>query len=193
VSTGPLVVTALRTEYAALLKCGLHVERCGMGETRARRWASECDTDAAALAVVGVAGGLDPALRAGDVVIATEVHDEHAWTALSDVSSLVADLRREGLPVSAGPIACSQHLMMDRAERARLHVAGALCVDMESAAIAQAWAQRSPLAVVRVVVDTVDAGLLHPATVPRGIRALRTIRRIAPALGRWCDTIIAER
>jgi 4-hydroxy-3-methylbut-2-enyl diphosphate reductase len=187
-SNGLLVVTALRSEHAALVGTGLRVERCGMGEQRAYAWVrSRGDDLPDALLIIGVAGGLDPALRATDVVVATSVQDRGNDVVLPGGAGLVAQLRRIGLTVRTGPIACSQNLRMDNAERAELHRAGALCVDMESAAIVRAWAARTPITVVRVVVDTVRAGLLHPATIPNGVRALWTIRRSAPAVRAWSD------
>jgi 4-hydroxy-3-methylbut-2-enyl diphosphate reductase len=180
-------VTALRSEYAALLGRvpGVRVERCGMGPEAAMRWAADADADSAgALVVLGVAGGLDPAIESGDVVVATEVRDEHGRMLLRGAAPLVAQLRRLGLRVHSGPIVSQQHIA-GAPDRARLRASGALAVDMESAAIVRGWHKRTPVAVVRVVVDTTHTGVYHPATVPNGIRALRTIRRIVPAAREW--------
>ena len=96
--SGLVVVAALRTEYASLVGRvpGATVERCGMGPERVRRWLprlAELDPDA--LVVAGVAGGLDPSLRPGDVVVASEVRDEHGRIILRAASPLVAELRRD--------------------------------------------------------------------------------------------------
>ena len=56
---------------------------------------------------------------------------------------------------------------------------------MESAAIVRHWAGRTPVTVVRIIVDTRRRGLVHPATVPNGARALWTMRRVARALQTW--------
>ena len=84
-----LAVVALRSEYAAVLGCGIRTDRCGMGEANANRWASRRHDGVEALAVIGVAGGLDPALTATDVVVATEVRDHHTHTGLPDPAALV--------------------------------------------------------------------------------------------------------
>lgn len=178
-----LVVAALRTEYLALCGHGLSLARCGLGERRARRWAQrQSGTGVEHLVLVGVSGGLELDLRATDVVVASSVLDGRTSTALPPADDLAAALVRAGLHVQTGAIATSQQLLMGRPQRAALHAAGALCVDMESAGIVQGWAGRSPVTIVRVVVDTPHAGLLHPATIPNGVRALVTIRRVARVL-----------
>jgi 4-hydroxy-3-methylbut-2-enyl diphosphate reductase len=182
-----LVVTALRSERTALLgvRPGLQVERCGMGPAAAEAWATRYrSADVGALAVLGVAGALDPALEAGDVVVASEVRDEQGRRVLRGAAPLVAELRAMGLRVRSGPIV-SQRVIAGAPDRARLRASGALAVDMESAALVRAWDGRTPAAAVRVIVDTVHTGVYHPATVPNGMRALWTLRRIVPALETW--------
>src|SRR5262249_26970830 len=73
-----LAVAPLRVEARPVRRGapGAEVVVSGFGPTRARRAAlsvAQRAGDAAAVAVVGFAGGLDPALRPGDVVVATEV------------------------------------------------------------------------------------------------------------------------
>ncbi len=192
-STPLLVVAALRSEYAALLSVGPDavLERCGMGPERVRRWLPRLDGLASgAVVVAGVAGGLDPALRPGDVVVATEVRDESGRIALRAAAPLVAELRRRGLRVRTGPVVSTDHIVTHRAERERLAGTGAVAVDMESAAIVRAVRGRPgrlPIAVVRVVVDTVDTPIARLRTLPAGAKALGALRRVGPALRAWAE------
>ena len=194
-SGGLLVVTALRSEYAALAGQvpGATMARCGMGPERVQRWLPQFDAIAPdAVVVAGVAGGLDPTLRPGDVLVATEVRDEHGRTVLRAAAPLVADLRRMGIPVRTGPMVSRDHLVGGAEERARLAATGALAVDMESAALVRRSAHL-PTAVVRVVVDTAFSPVARLATVPAGAKALLTLRRTGPALRRWSDLIAPRR
>jgi 4-hydroxy-3-methylbut-2-en-1-yl diphosphate reductase len=189
--TGALVVvTALRSEYAALVNQipGATLERCGMGPDRVREWLPRLSQlQPQIVAVAGVAGGLDPSLRSGDVVVASEVRDERGRIVLRAAAPLAAELRRMGLRVRTGPIHSSDHIISGAA-RERLAATGALAVDMESAAIVRSLHERGiPIAVVRVIVDTVHSPLHRIATVPAGARALRVLRRTGPALRRWAD------
>ncbi len=114
-----------------------------MGPEKVREWLphlAELAPDA--LVVAGVAGGLDPTLRPGDVVVATEVRDGHGRIVQRAASPLVAELRRMGLRVRTGPIVSSDRIVRGHAARARLATTGAIAVDMESAAIVRAAARR---------------------------------------------------
>jgi 4-hydroxy-3-methylbut-2-enyl diphosphate reductase len=189
--SGLLIVAALRSEYAALLGPGPDVvlERCGMGPARARQWLPRLPELApGAVAVAGVAGALDPALRAGDVVVANEVRDASGRIALPAAAPLVAELRRRGLRVRTGPVVTIDHIATDRAERELLAASGAIAVDMESAVIARAVREMPgavPIAVIRVVVDTVDTPIARLRTVPAGAKALANLRKVGPPLRAW--------
>jgi 4-hydroxy-3-methylbut-2-enyl diphosphate reductase len=185
------VVTALRSEFAALSGQvpDAVLERCGMGPARVAQWLPRLGELApAALVIAGVAGGLDPALRAGDVIVANEVRDERGRTVLRAGGPLAADLRRMGMRVRVGAIVSTDHLINSVDGREKLASTGALAVDMESAAIVRAAVRRGiPIAVVRVIVDTAISPVNRLATVPAGVKALRTLRRTGPALRRWAD------
>jgi 4-hydroxy-3-methylbut-2-enyl diphosphate reductase len=188
---GLLVVTALRSEYAALAGRigGARLERCGMGTTRARNWLpTVAGIDPSAVVVAGVAGGVHPSLRPGDVVVASEVRGPHKRVMLRAGAPLVAELRRMGLRVRSGPMLSRETLVGGADEREQLAETGALAVDMESAEVAAAFAERGiPVAVVRVIVDTATVPLLRPATVYAGAKALSVLRRSAAAFAPWAE------
>jgi 4-hydroxy-3-methylbut-2-enyl diphosphate reductase len=193
VGNGLLVVTALRSEFAALAGQvpGARLARCGMGTSRVNTWLPELThADPGVIVVAGVAGALDPSLRPGDVIVANEVRDAHGRAVLRAGGPLAADLRRMGLRVRVGPIVSTDHLVNSVRERDRLAATGALAADMESAAIARYVTKQlsgTPIAVVRVIVDTVANPVNRLATVPAGIKALRVLRRTGPAFRRWAD------
>jgi adenosylhomocysteine nucleosidase len=146
----------------------------------------------------GLAGGLSPLLRVGEVVIADRVFagpehfrcDEH-WRV-----SLAAKLAG----AHQGPLVASEIILEDAESKAALFAGtGALAVDMESAVAARfATARKLPFAVLRVISDDArhvlppaalvamkpDGGialgrvlgslLRHPLQVPSLIRTART-------------------
>ncbi len=188
---GLVVVTALRSEYAALSGRvpGAQLLRCGMGPERVRAWLprlAEAAPDA--VVVAGVAGGVDPSLRPGDVVVASEVRDARGRMVLRAAAPLVAELRRLGLRVRTGPMVSQDRVVGGPQERAALAATGAIAVDMESAEVARATTGL-PTAVVRVIVDTAFTPVARLATVPAGARALAILRRSGPALRRWADLV----
>ncbi len=142
--------------------------------------------DADAVAVAGLCGAVDPALRAGDVVLATELRSEDGKTIPCPGSALLAEpLRRLGLTARTGPLYSASRILGPD-ERKQLRDAGVVAVDMESAWLGEAAGDR-PLAVLRVVVDTAEQRLLSPRTVLAGIRGLWTLRRSASAFVDWVE------
>ena len=165
------VCTPLRVERVALR--ALRPVHTGMGAARSARARLS-----GPVLVAGVGGATTSAVRPGDVVVATEVRGAGAPRPCESVEFLVDALRELGLTVHSGPIVSSRRLVTGSA-RGRL--GDALAVDMESA-----WlATDGPFAVLRVIVDTPDHPLVRPGTLARGITALRTLRRTAPAIRRW--------
>ena len=178
-----LVVFAPLRMEALAVRSGLpaiKVRRYGMG----RRDVDFGDADA--VGVAGLCGAVDPSLRAGDVVLATELRSEDGRTIGCPDSALLAEpLRRMGLEPATGALYTASKIL-SRDERLALRDTGVLAVDMESAWIVQA-AQPRPVAVLRVVVDTADHRLASPRTLLAGARGLWTLRRTSAAFVDWVE------
>ncbi|QEC50397.1 4-hydroxy-3-methylbut-2-enyl diphosphate reductase [Baekduia soli] len=163
------------------------VKRFGVGPKRARLAAALAhEANDGPVVIAGVCGALDPRLRAGDVILASELRGPTGTVPCTDPAILAGVLRRAGLTVHVGPIASSQRLVM-RDRRRALHRSGALAVDMESSWLA-AEAAGTALVTMRVVLDTPDRELHRPWYVARdAILALRTLRRACRLLWQWSE------
>ena len=175
-----LVVTALRSEFAALHDQvpGAALSRCGMGPARVASWLPELT-------------GSQPACRrrrrcrrrARPVAAPRRHRRRERGARRATAAPSCARPHRwwpscagMGLRVRSGPVLTRDHVVGGRDDRERLAATGALAVDMESAAIvraARSMPGRPPVAVVRVVVDTATTPLARPATLTSGAKALR--------------------
>jgi 4-hydroxy-3-methylbut-2-enyl diphosphate reductase len=185
-----LVVLAPLLVEALALRSGLRtarVVRTGGGPKRSQLAARELvGSSDRTLAVAGLCGGVDRSLEPGDVVVASELCGTAGMRPIASASALVDALGKLGVSAHLGPIRSEDHLVCGE-ERERLRADGALAVDMESLWLADAAGER-PFAVLRVVLDTPRWELLRPGIVMDSLRALATLRRIAPALESWSDT-----
>jgi 4-hydroxy-3-methylbut-2-enyl diphosphate reductase len=188
----PLRLEALAVR-AGLPPSGGRVVRTGMGPRRTAGRRSRIAGDGP-LAVLGVAGALHRDLLPGDLVVASEIRradDPGAPVATCPSATVLAGaLRRAGLRVHVGPIVTTDRVVRGP-RRDALAATGALAVDMESADLVAPWPLR-PLAVVRAIVDTPDAPLMHPATLYRGVRALGSLRRAAVVVADWAAATSAR-
>lgn len=129
----------------------------GVGTARARA-ATERLLEAAdprGLVMVGICGGLDPALAVGAVVRPAVVED-----------GATGERVRPDDPLGSGDgvLRTSDHFEDDPAELERLRAAGVVALDMETAAVAAACRARSvPWAVARAVSDRPADGLVDAA------------------------------
>ena len=170
---------------SAALGSDVHVWVSGIGPARATQTAEAAlQAGARALFVCGLAGGLEPALQPGALVLAETVADA------ADGSRRVTDAawRRHALArlpgAQTGTLVSQSTAVCSVADKARLRERfGALAVDMESAAVATVAARhRVPFLVVRSIVDPAslalpraaaealdDAGRLQPLPVLRAV------------------------
>ena len=136
----------------------------GMGREQARQAAQKlAEAGADCLVGFGSAGALAPALRAGDLVLAAEVH--HAgrkFTANGDLTeSVMKWLSGNGFTVHNGPLACAAQPVSTAGGKQELFSqTGAVAVDMESAGVLDA-AERNgmPAFVLRVIIDAAHVAL----------------------------------
>lgn len=183
-----LVVCALRVEKFALrgnVRAGadgtVSVLRTGMGPQAAERAVTRALGEPAlrdaAVLTTGFCAGLAPGMRPGDVVVADDGHDSEV---------LAAALIAAGHAVHTGTLAESDHVVRGT-ERTALAAAGAIAVDMESAAMRRAALALGPrpVAAARVVVDTPEYELVRVGTLRTGIIAFRVLRNLAPAFLEW--------
>ncbi|MFF9350651.1 1-hydroxy-2-methyl-2-butenyl 4-diphosphate reductase [Streptomyces sp. NPDC014734] len=136
----------------------------------------------------GFCAGLSPGMHPGDLVVADETRGAGDPTPCTGTGLLAEALARAvpGRTVHIGPLTGSAHVVHGH-ERAELRAAGAIAVDMESAATLGA-ALRSgprPVAAVRVIVDAPEHELVRIGTIRGGISAFRVLRAVLPAFYEW--------
>ena len=143
----------------AVLGAGSLLALSGIGRAAAAGAAQALvDAGVSALMTFGMAGGLDPALKPGSVVIPRELISTdgaryaacRAWR--EQVAAAVSALRA----VSEGNLLTSTHAIQTPADKAAaFRTTGAAAVDMESVAVAEIAAKHNlPFIAVRVIVDT---------------------------------------
>lgn len=175
---GPFTLHRARLDDVPVL-----LATCGIGKVQAAALTQALlDRGAAAVLFTGVAGGVDPTLRVGDLVVAADAlqhdvdvtalgyalgqvpgYDAVRWVADADLRDRVEAAARtvaaaEGVRVVVGTVASGDRFVADPEGVARLRSAfGAACAEMEGAAVAQvcaAWGV--PWAIVRSISDTAD-------------------------------------
>ena len=193
----------------------------GDGEEAARAGISRllAHHEVDALIVVGVAGGLEPGLQAGAVVVAHAVHNGTGLVGEPDREWLSLALQREG--TVEGTVLSSSGIAIDPESKSRLRLEleseGPAVVDLESATYAREAVARSiPYLVLRAVSDTADEtlpldfnrfrgpdgridrhrvlrhALLHPGLLPRLLALRNRVHECAQQLADITESLLCE-
>lgn len=168
------IIVALSVEQASLrrlVRAGageVSVTQSGPGPARAADNArAALAGGAGALVSWGLAGGVDPRLGPGTVVVPRRVRAENGDAYAADVEwrAVIDGALRGELRVSDGDLLSVAEPLVTPAAKSAAAALGAVAVDMESAAIAAIAARaRVPFIALRVVVDTAS-DVLPPAAV----------------------------
>jgi len=157
--------------------------RCGIGKVNAAicaqimidMYAVDCIVN------IGVAGGLAEGLSVGSIVVGSSVaHHDFDTTAFGDAPGLIPRLNKREFDsdpalvkiayeaaeavrpggARTGMIVSGDQFVSGRTEKERINSTfGALCVEMEGAAIGQAcWLNKIPFVVVRIISDDASEG-----------------------------------
>jgi hopanoid-associated phosphorylase len=154
-----LVITGLAQESRIAAGPGVsHVVCSGSDPERLRGQLARLDaTGLRAVISFGIAGGLDPSLQPGDVVVATAVIAEQgAWKVPATVVSAMADrVRASGIEVAQGAlVGVDEPILLPTDKAAVRRETDAIAVDMEShIGAAYAADNELPFAAIRVISD----------------------------------------
>jgi hopanoid-associated phosphorylase len=169
----PTALTGLAAEAKILRRRGIPVF------VGARAATLLIDSGAEAVLSFGIAGGLDPALASGTLLLPRRVRDEGGRVFAADAAwreQVLRALASLGLATEEGDLLGLATVAVTREEKDKLRAGGAVAVDLESH-IAGAAAQRAdrPFLVLRAVAD--PAGFALP---PAAAVGLDEHGRVAP-------------
>ena len=128
----------------------------------------EAASAAECLVSFGIAGALKPGLRAGDIILSTEVvDDDRRWLTCDGIRPRIAELAAE-IGAIEGPVLGARLAVATKADKRRAwRETGAIAVDLESVVVARAAAALGiPFVVLRAIADPAVRELPPAALVP---------------------------
>jgi len=137
-------------------------------------------TRAKCLISFGIAGGLSPHLRVGDVILSAEViTPDRRWRATESFHSQLGDLARR-IGAAEGAIFGAPAILATAEDKAQAwRDTGALAVDLESAIVARAAdAAGIPFLVLRTIADPATRHLPPAALIPLAADGTPAIARV---------------
>lgn len=167
-----IVVVGMQSEAKAARGSNTEVITGAMREDELRAKLAALDTSkVGALISFGVAGGLDPSVKVGDMVVPdTIIYNNRTWRASPELSREIRlKLERAGIFAHRGPIVGVEGLTQGRADwREQFRrTTGADAVDMETHIAAEFAESRDiPFTAIRAISDTVGQTLPPAAMLP---------------------------
>ncbi|HVH81458.1 MAG TPA: nucleoside phosphorylase [Stellaceae bacterium] len=149
-------------------RAGLGAVVGGGDHRRTVKVVEEAASAAECLVSFGIAGALKPRLRAGDIIVSTEVVDEdRRWLSSDRLRPRISELVRE-IGAVEGPVLGVQMALATKADKRQAwKETGAIAVDMESVVVARAAAALGiPFVVLRAIADPAVRELPPAALVP---------------------------
>ena len=128
----------------------------------------------------GIAGGLAPHLRPGDVILSAEViGDDCRWRANERFHGQVSDLAR-AIGAAEGPVLGARAILATEDDKAQAwRDTGALAADLESAIVARvAQAAGIPFLVLRTIADAAHRELPSAALIPLSADGTPALARV---------------
>ena len=154
----PIFVVPLEHERRVLVASGLPADRvdtCGPGREGIRRWADRHPDLDRPVILAGIAGGLDPTLESGTIVVVDEVVDPQGQVTVPPLAPAITGPFERARVATAGRLVCSAE-----AKLALGRSTGARIVDLESNHFAELARSRGWLwGVLRAVADTAEEAI----------------------------------
>jgi len=175
-----LCTTGLEAEAKIARRAGLSAVVGGGDHRRTIAVVEENAATAECLVSFGIAGALKPGLRAGDIVLSTEVVDEdRRWLSSESLRPRISELVDQ-IGAIEGPVLGAQIAVGTKRDKRRAwRETGAIAVDLESVVVARAAAALGiPFVVLRAIADPAVRDLPPAALLPLaddGTPALGTV------------------
>jgi hopanoid-associated phosphorylase len=165
-----LCTTGLAAEAKIARRAGLGAVVGGGDHGRTVKVVEEAASAAECLVSFGIAGGLKPGLRAGDIVLSTEViDDDRRWLSSDNLRARISDLVEQFDAIEGPVLGTQMALATKRDKRQAWRTTGAVAVDMESVIVARtAAALGIPFVVLRAIADPAARELPPAALLPLG-------------------------
>jgi hopanoid-associated phosphorylase len=181
-----LCTTGLEAEARIARRAGLSAVIGAGDHRRTVAVVEEAASTAECLVSFGIAGGLKPGLRAGDIILSTEVLDEdRRWLSSESLQPRISELARE-IGAIEGPVLGARMVIASKADKRRAwRETGAIAVDLESVVVARAAAALGiPFVVLRAIADPAARELPPAALVPLGVDGRPAIGQVLASVMR---------